>query len=377
MNPTKPKKDSSKSRILKDLQEIHSTPLKTVFAEPMENDLFSWHVNIIGDKDSDYPGSMIHLILQIPEEYPFKPPKIKLLTPLNRSHVYNEWICLDMLETHYTNELYTGWSTGYSLLSILLQLQSFLMKEDEDLKFWNSKENQLKRIECVEFSKKFKCGICSHDMTKNEPFPYFKVEKEEKIEKMELPTEMLVQVFSFLSLEESKKITLNHSMSKISYLNERKEMICFHSKKSFEEEMLGYGIDATFKFGLLKSINSPLDLISKSSFEEGLRMGVWREKFSSFLPLYINESHGMEALKEAEIRIASLFSVSEFNPRDALSILSSLMNTQVVNLMNGSVFGSIKALEGYAQFHRLLIAFCQKYPILLKHIKFLFVWLKK
>jgi ubiquitin-protein ligase len=362
------KKNSAISRILKDIQEIKSTPLKTVFAEPLENNLFTWHVNIIGDKDSDYPTSIIHLILEIPEDYPFSPPKIKLLTPLNRSHVYGEWICLDMLQTHYTNELYSGWSTGYTLLSILLQLQSFLMKEDEDLKSWGSKENQLKREKCIDFSKTFKCLGCSHDMSKNQPFPYLQIEKEEKIEKMELPTEMLVQVFSFLTLEESKKIILNSSMSKISYLNERKETICFHSKKSFEEEMLGYGIDANFKFGKLKSIDSPLDLISKSSFEEGVRMGVWREKFSSFLPLFINEKHGIEALKEAEIRISLLFSTKEFNPRDALSILSSLMNTQVVNIMNGNRFASIKAMEGYAQFHRLLIAFCQKYPILLRYI---------
>ncbi len=49
-------------------------------------------------------------------------------------------------------------------------------------------------------------------------------------------------------------------------------------------------------------------------------------------------------------------------------MLPALMNTMVVNVMNGSLHASIVALEGYCSFHRLLLLFVQKYPSLQKLI---------
>jgi len=50
----------------------------------------------------------------------------------------------------------------------------------------------------------------------------------------------------------------------------------------------------------------------------------------------------------------------------ALEILPKLMNTMVVNVMQGKLHASIKALEGYSAFHRLLIMVVEEYPLLLK-----------
>eukprot|EP01080_Neovahlkampfia_damariscottae_P003166 gene3166-5482_t len=360
------KKLNATKRILKDLQEIQSTPLTTVFAEPLENDLFTWHVNIKGTKGTDYEGCYIHLIMNIPENYPVSAPTVQLLTPVARSHVYGDWICLDMLETHYSGGLYTGWSTGYSILSILLQLQSFLLTEDE--KGYKRNEDRIEK--CIKTTKSFSC-TCGHDMSKNMPFPCLKRETKEKLEKMELPFEILVEIFSFLTVEQTKKILYNSSISKFSYLNERRETICFHSKVTFEEDILGYGISIQkSNVGIIKFVKSPLDLISKTAFDEdGIRKGVWRESFEYFLPLYINKEHGKKSMIECEQRIQKIFGKSSFQPNDALNLIAMLMNTQVVNVMNGSVFGSIKALEGYAHFHRLMIAFCEKYPNLLVDIE--------
>jgi ubiquitin-protein ligase len=108
--------NSSTKRLLKDLKEIQKNPLPTVFASPIENDLYEWHVNLMGPVETTFEGVFIHIILKIPQNYPSSAPRVELMTPINRSHVYGRNICLDMLETHFTNNLYTGWSTGYSIL---------------------------------------------------------------------------------------------------------------------------------------------------------------------------------------------------------------------------------------------------------------------
>lgn len=68
--------------------------------------------------------------MEFPSDYPHNPPKIKPLTRIHHSHVFQEWICLDMLKTRYSPEPYSGWSTCYSVLSLLLQLQRFLLEEE-------------------------------------------------------------------------------------------------------------------------------------------------------------------------------------------------------------------------------------------------------
>lgn len=115
----------AQERLLRDLKEIQEYVLPTVYALPLENNIFEWHANLIGIKGSDYEGTCIHLIFHFPNDYPMHPPKVELCTTVKRDHVYGQWICLDMLQSWggFSQKKYTGWSTAYSTLSILLQLQ--------------------------------------------------------------------------------------------------------------------------------------------------------------------------------------------------------------------------------------------------------------
>lgn len=99
-----------------------------VAALPLENDLFKWHGNIRGPVGTFYEGGVFHFEIQIPELYPHLPPKIVLFNPLPHPNVIeNTNICLDMLETKKDDS--TSWSSNYSILSILYQLQGYLFED--------------------------------------------------------------------------------------------------------------------------------------------------------------------------------------------------------------------------------------------------------
>lgn len=379
--------DYSTKRLLKDLRDLEINPLDNISASPLEKDLYTWHVNLRGIKGTPYEGGIFHLIMNFPENYPISPPKIKLCTSVIRSHVYGEWICLDLLETHRTNELYSGWSTVYSVSSILLQLQSYLfdtedLGEDKTTKQYYKTLRTKEAYTCVTFTKSFKCNSCEHDMKKKNVWPELIVinptKKKEKKEKIisysKLPKEVIVEIFSFLKANEIKSCIRNVPFLKPildnGYLIEREETICFHTKLSFEEDILGYGVNLEYdKNGKLFGISSPLDLISRTAYNDlYIRKSVWRHDFTHWIPLYINPKHGKRALDVAEIYISEILKKDKFEPEDSLLVLSKLMTTQVVEVMKGNLHASIKALEGYFQFHRLLIAFVEKYPKLLKMI---------
>jgi len=157
----------AQERLLRDLKEIQEYVLPTVYALPLENNIFEWHANLIGIKGSDYEGTCIHLIFHFPNDYPMHPPKVELCTTVKRDHVYGQWICLDMLQSWggFSQKKYTGWSTAYSTLSILLQLQSYLFEP-----YANVSTGSISEAAC--FASNFKCLSCHHNMKENKPFPW-------------------------------------------------------------------------------------------------------------------------------------------------------------------------------------------------------------
>ena len=65
--------------------------------------------------------------MKIPTSYPHHPPQIRLLTNLSHPNIIGNYICLDMLSLNRGEEG-NGWSSAYSIQSVLMQLQSFLFE---------------------------------------------------------------------------------------------------------------------------------------------------------------------------------------------------------------------------------------------------------
>jgi len=121
-------------RLLRDMQEIESNPLPSVAALPLPHDILTWHVNL-RPKDGPFENSIFHFRLHFPEDYPANPPEVEMLSTGmpghpnvfgSAGHVY---ICLSMLKSHTATVKYDGWTSAYSVMSLLLQLQSFLFAD--------------------------------------------------------------------------------------------------------------------------------------------------------------------------------------------------------------------------------------------------------
>jgi stress response protein SCP2 len=171
---------------------------------------------------------------------------------------------------------------------------------------------------------------------------------------------------------------------------------------------------------LVDQIYSSFDLLSTDAFlNDGVRTTVWNEKFTDLLPLYLTQSHfdaALEAghLQRALVRLSQgqyrstekqlrelasrktgagsskgggarsngsrhraprfdpdalgYIKSSGFHPLMTLEVLPKLMTTMVVLMADEGVHASDKAIEGYCQCQRLLVALMHRYPILQREV---------
>jgi ubiquitin-conjugating enzyme E2 C len=70
-----------------------------ISAFPEEDNIFCWKGTINGSKDTVFEGTEYKLSFSFPNDYPFKPPKVKFETVCFHPNVDNYGtICLDILQ---------------------------------------------------------------------------------------------------------------------------------------------------------------------------------------------------------------------------------------------------------------------------------------
>ena len=115
----------AEKRIQNELNEIKKDPPSNCNAGPIDNNIFKWYGTIVGPCDSPYSGGLFNLSINFPENYPFKPPKIKFKTPIYHPNIdsYGN-ICLDTLTTN--------WSPALTVIKVLLSISSLLTDPNPD-----------------------------------------------------------------------------------------------------------------------------------------------------------------------------------------------------------------------------------------------------
>ena len=119
-----------KTRIVKELKELQELSSKsskeTVKADLVDDNLYHWAGTIFGPVDTCYEGGVFKVDIQIPEDYPFKPPKMKFETKIWHPNISSQTgaICLDILK----NE----WTPALTIRTALVSLQALLSCPEPD-----------------------------------------------------------------------------------------------------------------------------------------------------------------------------------------------------------------------------------------------------
>ena len=114
-------------RLKKEYDELQNNPLTNCSAYPSaeDNNFYKWEAKILGPKDTPYENGEFHLILNFPQDYPFRPPKIQFVTKIFHPNINsNGAICLDILKE--------AWSPALTISKILLSISSLLADPNQN-----------------------------------------------------------------------------------------------------------------------------------------------------------------------------------------------------------------------------------------------------
>ena len=112
--------DALHNRIKKEYQDLQKEKNSNVQVKLVNNDYRHWKGRIKGPIDTCYQGGIFDVDIIIPNDYPFKPPKMKFDTKIwhpNISSVTGA-ICLDILK----NE----WTPALTIRTALISLQALM-----------------------------------------------------------------------------------------------------------------------------------------------------------------------------------------------------------------------------------------------------------
>ncbi|EGR34085.1 transcription factor family protein, putative [Ichthyophthirius multifiliis] len=108
------------NRINKEYIRISRNQIENILAVPNPKNIFQWHFCIHGLKNCAFVGGYYHGILNLPPEYPLKPPTIKLITP-NGRFAEGQNIC-----TNFTSFHTEQWESSWNIEKMLIAIVSFM-----------------------------------------------------------------------------------------------------------------------------------------------------------------------------------------------------------------------------------------------------------
>ncbi|KAJ7980382.1 Ubiquitin-conjugating enzyme, E2 [Quillaja saponaria] len=110
-------KNPAVKRILQEVKEMQSNPSDDFMSLPLEENIFEWQFAIRGPCDTEFDGGIYHGRIQLPAEYPFKPPSFMLLTPNGRFETQTK-ICLS-ISNHHPEHWQPSWSVRTALVALI------------------------------------------------------------------------------------------------------------------------------------------------------------------------------------------------------------------------------------------------------------------
>ena len=83
------------NRLTAEIKELSENPVDNCSAGPVDDKLDTWQAVIAGPKDTPYENGVFKLSMNFTKDYPFKPPKVKFITPIYHCNIDSHGnICL-------------------------------------------------------------------------------------------------------------------------------------------------------------------------------------------------------------------------------------------------------------------------------------------
>jgi ubiquitin-protein ligase len=368
-------------RISNDLKEINNCPLEGIGIASIDNDPMKYVVNIKLMMGL-YNGYCIQLLMTFPDNYPTKPPKMLIysgqeLDNRYHHHIYNDYnynirneyfkgFCFDFLENNFmsTSVEHSGWNPGYTISSILLQVQQFLSDPDlpksllpnqEKIDYLMKSMDKYRRTFTIKEANSTKTIV----HTWKEPYPKMHV----NYTKMGLDDDK-AKNNTYYKMREIKG-NLTCFMLKNNYIDNPDILLGYPIVQN--KDVLGknkielYPIPELLSFEAFNSQKecqkiSELNLYFDTNFKAANN-----EFYNFWLPIYINKEH-YEKNKLAIIESLKVIKKeNEFKPEQIFEILPIILNKMIIGMFSGKSFISCAFIQCYFQYVLLFKKLIQEY----------------
>jgi len=109
-------------RLLKEFQTLQTSGFDVYLTD---NNIADWKLLLVGPKFTSYEGGVWVVSFSFPVDYPFKPPKVLVLTPIYHCNISDQGrVCLDVLQS--------SWSPGITVEKIMGSLSALLTEPNPD-----------------------------------------------------------------------------------------------------------------------------------------------------------------------------------------------------------------------------------------------------
>ncbi|XP_041860469.1 ubiquitin-conjugating enzyme E2 T [Melanotaenia boesemani] len=117
------------SRLKRELQMLSTEPPPGITCWQTEERIDELRAQIVGGTGTPYEGGLFSLEVNIPERYPFEPPKIRFLTPIYHPNIDNSGrICHDALKLPPKG----AWKPSLNISTVLTSIQLLMSEPNPD-----------------------------------------------------------------------------------------------------------------------------------------------------------------------------------------------------------------------------------------------------
>ncbi|EGG18408.1 ubiquitin-conjugating enzyme E2 [Cavenderia fasciculata] len=112
-------------RLQKEYQDLLKTPQGWMSASVVGDNLHKWKATVIGPEGSPFEKGTFEIDLDIPNDYPFKPPALKFTTKIYHPNIKSDGsVCSELLSQN--------WSPQLKIQDVLVTIRALLTEPNPD-----------------------------------------------------------------------------------------------------------------------------------------------------------------------------------------------------------------------------------------------------